>query len=309
MSPEAPMDANTPPLSEVRERYRRGENITQLFREWEQRDTNSTTAIEVAYDMQAGTYVEGLGRPEFAAFSEKYTAAIAEVISELGPAASILEAGVGEATTLSFVAPKLARPAEAVLGFDISWSRVACGRAFARTQGLEPTLFVGDLFRIPLPTDSVDVVYTSHSIEPNGGREREAIAELVRVARRHVVLLEPSNELGSDETRARMKRLGYVHDLGRHAREMGLEVVEHRLFDHCINPTNQTGLLVIAKDPAAEPRAEVPLASPLSRAPLHQVRGHLFCDHDLRVYPVLDGVPCLRPENGVIASDFGDLDG
>jgi ubiquinone/menaquinone biosynthesis C-methylase UbiE len=32
-------------------------------------------------------------------------------------------------------------------------------------------LVVADLFHIPFADNSVDVVYTSHSLEPNGGRE------------------------------------------------------------------------------------------------------------------------------------------
>ena len=301
-------------LAEIRERYRRGENITALFREMEggagaDVPRNSSQAIEIAYDMQAGSYVKALEEPAFAEYSATYCSRIADVIAGLGPFGSLLEVGVGEATTLSQVAAALPTVPAAIGGFDISWSRVAVGRDFARSRELEPTLFVGDLFEIPLADASVDVVYTSHSIEPNGGREKEALLELYRVANRHLVLLEPSNELGSEDTKARSLAQGYVQDLGRHARELGLTVLEHRLFEPCANPKNQTALLVIEKSASAPPKNAIELASPHSKEPLLEVGGHLYSDTDLRVYPVIAGIPCLRAEQGIVASHLGDLAG
>lgn len=297
---------NSMSLAAIQERYRRGENITALFREMEGSSHNSPQAIEVAYDMQAGSYVAALDRPEFAAYSRTYTERIAKVISDLGGCRSLLEVGVGEATTLAQVAAALEEAPADFGGFDISWSRIAVGKRFTAARGREPVLFVGDLFDIPLADSSVDVVYTSHSIEPNGGREKEAISELYRVASRYLVLLEPSNELGSRETQERSLAQGYVQDLGRHAGELGLRVIEHRLFEPCANPRNQTALLVIEKDADAPQRDRIQLASPLSKEPLTQAHGHLYSPTDLRVFPVIGGIPCLRPEQGIIASGFVD---
>lgn len=291
-------------LAEIRERYRRGENITALFRELEGSSHNSLRAIEVAYDMQAGSYVRGLDDPGFADFSSVYTGRVAETIAALGPCHSLLEVGVGEATTFSQVVAALPERPAGLGGFDISWSRISVARKFARSHGLDPTLFVGDLFHIPLADSSVDVVYTSHSIEPNGGREREALLELYRVASRYLVLLEPSNELGSEETSARMREHGYVQDLGRHASELGLKVVEHRLFEPCANPLNQTALLVIEKDPHAPGRSSLELASPISKDVLTWGDDHLYSAADLLIFPLLAGIPCLRPQQGVVAAQY-----
>lgn len=295
-------------LAAIQERYRRGENITALFREMEGSSHNSSQAIEVAYDMQAGSYVAAFERPEFAAYSATYTERIAGVIAGLGGCQSLLEVGVGEATTLAQVVSALEETSNGAPdgfgGFDISWSRIAVGKEFSQARGQQPVLFVGDLFEIPLADSSVDVVYTSHSIEPNGGREKEAISELFRVANRYLVLLEPSNELGTKETQERSLAQGYVQDLGRHAKELGLNVIEHRLFEPCANPKNQTALIVIEKDPGAPQRDKIELASPLSREPLIHKDGHLYSPTDLRVFPVIGGIPCLRPEQGIIASGF-----
>jgi SAM-dependent methyltransferase len=305
-------DAGEPlSVQDIKERYDRGGNVMALFRELEGADHNSLRAIQTSYDLQAGSYIQRLERdPAYDELMERYTATVARLLDGLRPG-SLLEAGVGEATILSKVVTKLATPPAAVLGFDISWSRVAYGRRHARGRGLRPHLFLGDLASIPLEDDSVDVVYTSHSIEPNRGREREMIAELHRVARRWLVLLEPSNELGSDETRAHIEKHRYCTDLGRHARELGLDVVEHRLFDFCHAAHNQTALLVIRKGgdggaADAGPR----YACPHCRGALAHAKGNYYCPADLTVFPVVDGVPCLLAGHGILASryleDFGE---
>ncbi|HEX6911933.1 MAG TPA: methyltransferase domain-containing protein [Longimicrobium sp.] len=302
------------PLSvqDIKGTYERGGNVMALFRELEGADHNSLRAIQTSYDLQAGSYIRRLERdPAYDDLMERYTASVARLLDGLGPA-SLMEAGVGEATILGKVVTKLARRPETVLGFDISWSRVAYGRRHARGRGLRPHLFLGDLSRIPLEDGSVDVVYTSHSIEPNRGREREMITELHRVARRWLVLLEPSNELGSEETRAHIEKHRYCTDLGRHARELGLDVVEHRLFDFCHAAHNQTALLVIRKGggDAAPAEGGPRYACPHCRGPLTHAKGNYYCPADLTVFPVVDGVPCLLAGHGILASkyleDFGE---
>ena len=61
--------------------------------------------------------------------------------------------------------------------------------------------------------NAIDVVYTSHSIEPNGGREEEALLELYRIAKKYVVLLEPCYEKASSAARKRMEKHNYITNL------------------------------------------------------------------------------------------------
>ena len=59
--------------------------------------------------------------------------------------------------------------------------------------------FCGDLLHIPLCSNSIDVVITSHAIEPNGGKETKILKELLRVCKKHLILFEPSYENNSIE--------------------------------------------------------------------------------------------------------------
>lgn len=110
------------------------------------------------------------------------------------------------------------------LGLDISWSRCTEGQSWLSEKEVAARLFVADLFNIPLEDESVDVIFTSHSIEPNGGREEDALRELMRVARRAVVLIEPIYELANADAQSHMRSHGYVRGLKETAERLGAKV-------------------------------------------------------------------------------------
>lgn len=284
--------------------YLRGENITSLLRTLDASDRNSEATIETAYDLQAGSYVAALSDPAIKAHKAAYGAAIAHELLQLTEPTSLLEAGVGEGTTLSFVLKGLELPDLHAHGFDLSWSRIATCRDWLASQAVgEPTLAVASLLHLPYASDAFDIVYTAHTIEPNGGNEAAVLSELYRVTSRYLVLLEPGYELASDEARARMERLGYCRDLPGVAASLGMKVTRHELFAHSVNPLNPTAITIIEKRPAAPP-ATPAFACPNFGDPLFAIGGALFSPDSLRAYPTLGGIPCLRQQDAVIASAF-----
>jgi hypothetical protein len=289
-------------VKKIKELFDSGANVMEYFRNQNNSRNNSIEAIKISYDLQAGSYIEVFKSNR--EFNNLYTGALAKLITGLGQQSSILEAGVGEATTLANVVEKMASKPAYSCGFDISWSRIHCAQAFAQSKGVNAEwLFTGDLFRIPLRDNSIDVVYTSHSIEPNGGREKEALQELYRVASRYLVLLEPAYELASEEAKKRMEHHGYVRGLKATAESLGFKVKEYRLFDHIINPLNPTGLLVIEKNPGAD-AVSPQFACPITGGLLEKAGDCYYASESLMAYPIIGGIPCLLPENGILASGY-----
>jgi SAM-dependent methyltransferase len=290
-------------LREARESYARGENVMALFRSLGGTERNSAESVLVSYDLQSGSYRKLVDDPEFRSRHDDYTAAMAAVLDELD-FGSVLDAGTGEATALMSVLSKLRHGPDVVAGCDLAWSRVAHGRAHARGfPGVKaPELFVGDLFALPVADGAFDLVFTSHALEPNGGREREAIAELARVSRRWLVLFEPSYELGGDDTRRHVETHGYVRGLPAVAGELGLGIVRHELITS-VSAHNRTAALVLRKPDESPARAGW-LGCPRCGEPLREVHDQLFCAAEGLVYPVLDGIPCLDPRNAIVASAF-----
>lgn len=292
----------------MRAAYARGENAMEYARQQADGAINTPVSTLIAYDLQAGSYIAvARANPEARA---KWCKQLAEILDPyITEQSSLLEVGCGEATTLAGVVKQLTRKPAESLGFDISWSRCAHARTWLDEHNLSAQLFVADLFEIPLEDSSIDVVYTSHSLEPNGGKEEDAIKELMRVARQAVVLIEPVYELAGAEAQARMDSHGYVKGLKETAERLGAQVADYRLLDYCGNPLNPSGLVLIKKTPQTSSEEDVGIRwrCPLTRTGLTQNAAGYFSPQTGLVYPVLSGIPLLRASHAVVGSAFEQL--
>jgi uncharacterized protein YbaR (Trm112 family) len=286
--------------------YEQGKNISEFLRNEQGVETNTRDIIEVSYDLQTGSYIDAMKNPAMVTHKQEYSREIARRIASLCSPRSILEAGVGEATTLSGVLENLGDGVGSY-GFDLSWSRVSYAGKWLRSKGFTDTvLCLGDLFHIPFLDHSIDVVYTSHSIEPNGGQEQPILRELYRVAKKYLILLEPGYELAGDAAKRRMESHGYCRNLEHHCRSLGYDVLEHQLFPYTANPLNPTAITVIRKEHDSESLPDV-LACPMYKTPLTEIEGMLFSPEALTVYPIIGKIPCLRIEKGIFASKYEEL--
>jgi SAM-dependent methyltransferase len=306
------METNTSTLSnslrlqsikDLQERFARGENISSYLRS--KYGANSPEVIELAYDLQTGTYTEMMKGPH-QQLRQNIAQELTQRIKALLPKPlSILEAGIGEGNMLGAMMPLLGDIPS--WGFDVSWSRVAQARKWLKEKSVSnTTLFTGDLTRIPCASNSFDIVYTCHAVEPNGGKEREILQELLRVTKKYLLLLEPSYELADEEQRKRMDSHGYVKGLPAVAESLGGNVLEASAFPYRFNPQNPNALIVIEKIKEDDESSHF-LADPLFKTPLMKYKTALFSPDSLRAYPILDGIPCLRLENSIVASKFATL--
>jgi ubiquinone/menaquinone biosynthesis C-methylase UbiE/uncharacterized protein YbaR (Trm112 family) len=299
-------------LKKLKELYNKNVNIIDYIKQKTKSDGNTLDMIQVSYDLQAGSYIEKAKANND--LENKFSQSLASVLDRIAPYESILEVGAGEATTLCNVISKMKDKPNHVYGFDISYSRIQYAKEHARKHALDQaTLFVGDLFNMAFKDNSVDVVYTSHSLEPNGGREREAIMELYRVARKYVVLFEPCYEMADADTQHFMDKHGYIKGLSNVIDNLGYNVIEHRLIfkeDKLSVNKNNTSVTIIEKEVKNDfqeaKHNESPLACPLTKTPIELIRNNYFSQDSLLVYPVVDSIPCLLPENAIIATHYLD---
>ena len=304
----APINMNAPntgipTVKELETAFQQNTNIMGLMRERSRIDRNSPDAILMSYDLQSGSYTTLMDDAEHCAMKKRINDCIADVLRPLGTG-SLLEVGVGEASTLAGVISALDISPANVAGFDISWSRAAYARQHLENSGHPGVaLFTGDIGAIPLADNSYDIVYTAHSMEPNGGRERECLKELYRISKKWVVLFEPAYELGNEETRQRVEVHGYCRGLPQIARELGYEVIEHKLFSENVWSYNQSQQIIIRKPQSSSPNDRA-LACPTCKLPLFPHLGHWFCQECYHIYPVINGIPCLLPGNGILATKF-----
>ncbi|MFY9983740.1 MAG: class I SAM-dependent methyltransferase [Chthoniobacterales bacterium] len=286
--------------SELRAAWARGENLMALLRKQCGLEINTEEFIELSYDLRAGVDIDDMEDPVLAQYVRDSASAIARLLHQYGQPTSLLEAGVGEATTLSHVLKYYKGGRLNVHGFDLCWSRIYLAKQWLAQAGLTGvSLCTGTLTAIPFADNSFDVVYTAESVGENSEREADILAELYRVASRYVILLEPAFELAKPEAQARMLQLGYCRDLCGHAQRLGMKVLEYKLVID--NPENPIGSIVIEKDPGRPPAAPE-YRCPKYHAPLVRHQTIYYSSDSFTVYPVVAEIPCLRPENAITAT-------
>jgi SAM-dependent methyltransferase len=291
----------------MREAYARGANAMEVAREYLGSAENTALATEISYDLQAGQYLKA--SYEDPGSHQAWITQLGGVLDPfLMPGASILEVGCGDGTTLSGVLDILPDSDRATFAVDLSWSRCHVAKRHLESLGRRVSVAAGDMFRLPFPDDSIDVVFTSHAIEPNGGRDDEALAELLRVTHRYVVLFEPLYEMADAAAQDRMRFHGYVRRLLSAAKAVDADLVEAKLLDFSPNPQNPSGLIVLARgrrsvgNPADGGVSRPGFACPLTFTPLAEAPGCLYSASAGIAYPMMVDVPVLRPEYAVVAT-------
>lgn len=286
----------------MRSAYSRGENVMEYARNFSKLSVNLPESTMIAYDLQAGSYIEWTRLNNDLA--KAWCKQLAELIKPyISSETSLLEVGCGEATTLTGVLQHMPLQPKHVLGFDISWSRCSYGLSWLMENHVKADLFVADLFSIPLEDDSIDVVYTSHSLEPNGGREEAAIKELIRIAKKAVILVEPIYELAPRKAQERMKANGYVRGLYDAVANLGGTVREYKLLEVNDNPLNPSGVLIIEKQ-SNNNIDSIVWRCPLTFSQLMVSDEGYFAPSTGVFYPILSKIPVLRKENAIIASAY-----
>ncbi len=287
-------------IEKIKKIYEENGNIIQYLRKENNRKTNSVEDILISYDFQAGSYIDFVKKnPEYI---ENYSTNLAALINDLGGGETIIEVGCGEATTLNAVSKKLSSSA-ICYGFDISWSRIKMGNDYLKENGNTANLFIADLFKIPLADNSIDIVYTSHSIEPNGGREKEALESLYRITKKYLVLLEPAFEFATEEGKERMINNGYITKLLDTINELGYNLILHKKADVVANPINPTGIYIIKKEYTGSNILQKDVFNcPISNTPLQKFDDHYFASESLISYPIIGGIPCLFSSYAVLTT-------
>ncbi len=280
-------------------------NIIKWLKQRNNEEINDISDILISYDFQAGTYIEKYKKNKQARFD--YLKRLAGIIDKINvECKSLLECGIGEATVLIPLLESIKRQFDIIGGFDISWSRVKYGMKFASEEykgNGKISLVVGDLFNIPCPDNSFDIVFTRQVLEPNRGKEKELLSELYRVTNKYLILIEPAYELASDEAKKRMNEHGYIQNLYSSAIELGLNVVTWELYGTNEVELNPVGLMIIEKNPNSNP-AFGGWSCPITGVNIFRKGDAYYSDESLLAYPILGGVPLLTRDNAVVATHF-----
>jgi len=289
-------------IFKLKKLYSNNTNILDYLREEQQ--TNRLENILISYDLQSGTYIRNFEENPNQYIN--YAKELSNKIKALGGFKTILEVGVGEATTLVNLLKHLDKKNIKPYGFDLSWSRLRYAKQFSEKHNYKINLFAGDLFSIPVADESIDIVYTSHSIEPNGGREEEALKELYRITKHYLILLEPDFERASVKAKKRMISNGYITKLKEAIKKLNYNIILDEPFTGSSNALNPTGITIIKKESNSSSKS-FRFVCPHTKQPISKVRNVYANNKAGFIYPIIDRIPCLLSSNAILATHFNQF--
>jgi uncharacterized protein YbaR (Trm112 family) len=290
-------------IKKIRDLYSKNKNVSRYLRNKKGESENSIETILYSYDLQGGNDYLRRNDSLIGLNNKKMSERISRAISELG-AKSFLEAGTGEGLILGLLDSNKIKNRPEIFGFDLSLSRLLFAQKYlTEKKRKKGNLFCANMVNIPLPDNSVDIVCTVMSMEPNHGREKQILSELFRVARRYLILIEPTYELGSKQTKKHIIQHGYVRDLPKHIAKLGYRIITHEYlgFSHS---NNENALIIAEKKKNLPMTRNISFVSPLSNKSLKKYENYWYCKEDGYAYPIINGIPCLIKENAILASQI-----
>lgn len=199
------------------------------------------------------------------------------VVEALGPR-SVLEVGCGEGANL-FVLAEL-HPGARFHGTTLTPNSLARANVIRRLPRLPDSILAfspvplepagrhagvvlsrGNARRLPYPDGAFDLVFTRLALEQMEEIREEALAEIARVSRGHVLMVEPfrdwnAGDLRKDYVEARRYFNAAVGDLERHG------LVPVHVFDDFPYKVNlRAGLVVARKRGAGSPPPQAPVST------------------------------------------------
>ena len=290
-------------IEKIRSLYSKNKNISKYLRNKKSESTNSIETILYSYDLQGGSDYARRRDLTINNNNKEIAKKISKLLSDLG-CKSFLEAGTGEGLILGLLDPNKIKNKPNLYGFDLSLSRLLFAQKYLTQKKREKqNLFCANMLNIPLPNDSVDIVCTVFSMEPNHGRERQILSELFRVCRRYLILIEPTYELGSKQTKKHIIEHGYVRNLPGHIKKLGYKIKTHEYLGSS-HANNENALIIAEKNKQKSMVKKLQYVSPISNKPLKKSENFLYCKDDGYIFPIINHIPYLVKNNAILASQI-----
>lgn len=215
---------------------------------------------------------------------------------------SVLEVGGGELTKLMVMRDVLGKDVQ-YFSIDLSFGR--CWEGYHREKGLFSSLFVAKANATALPFQdcSVDLVYSYACLELMPRIYKQAINEMVRVARKHVLIMEPSFELGDIVTKIIILGKNNVRGINSYLmRQSRKQRSKIHLRGHDILPTQGSPaylfayhLIDVATGDSAGSQLDISsiIGCPVCKKPLAVNEHFYYCEACKLVFQIFDGIPNL----------------
>ena len=297
----------------IKDSYQNGENINLLLnkiKDNKSENLSESDFINLSYDIQAGSYIKN----HFVNYERKnnYMKFVVNELNKLhilkdfndqDSCFNCCDLGTGEATNFSsflrHLITKLPNKKMRIYGMDISLSRLELAKKFLSIESKKTNVkfFIGDMKNIPIKNNSMDLVLTVHSIEPNRSYEKNILDEIIRISKKYITIVEPIYETSSKSQKSRMDKFNYINRLRTEIlnRNDIQVLLEKKIpLELCGNELNATTLFVLKKNDVINiDIGDKIFMCPIEQTNLHNRNGYWISGNGC-CYPEINNFPILR---------------
>lgn len=206
--------------------------------------------IKHSYDLQTGTYIKSYlnNKKKYKLFIDEIT----EIIKKnFVNCKTFIDCGCGEMTISYSLIKKLTEIKKFYL-FDISINRMNIGKKFLikklnKKKVKLINFFCCNLDSIPLKSNSIDLVFTHHALEPNKKNSKQIIKQLFRICNYGMILNEPDYTSSSQLQKKWMKKNNYVLNIPKILNDLKINFKKVKI-KNSLSKKNQTTSFIIFKN-------------------------------------------------------------
>ncbi len=281
----------------LNQKFKKKKNL-QIF--LKKKKFSDEQSIKMSYNVQSGTYIKFFNSLSKNKINKIYQPIIDVIKKNFNDSKTILDFGCGELTTSLFIFNKIKKNIKNYYANDVSLNRLILGQNYLKSklknkEFKKIKLFCNSSAGLPFKDNSIDLIITIHSLEPNNKHKELFINELFRVSKKGLILMEPHYEISNDQQKKRMLKFNYIRGIKKlfNKKNCNLKIIKK---DHHINSLNVSSLFVVKKKPIRKNNSTV-YVEPKTYDNLKDINNFLYSPKSLRLYPVYNDISIFSNES------------
>ena len=272
-------------INKLRKARRRKNIQTELGK----RIKDRKSVIKTSYDLQTGDYIFYYKNKK-RDYKKVVKTFISVIKKEFSKVKTIFDFGTGEMTTFYEIFKSLDKNKVYFVN-DVSLSRLYAGQKFIKTKIKNDlkkiNFFTCPHANIPFKDNSIDLVITCHSLEPNNFCKKQLINELYRIAKKGVCMMEPHYERANKKQKRRMKKFGYIRGLEKYFIE---KKYNYKIFknEYFFNKDNPSSIFILKKKPKKENVHEY--VDPYTKEKLLKLERNYYNKRTKQLFPEFNNI-------------------
>lgn len=248
---------------------------------------NEKDSVRISYDIQSGSYIKFFSKLKKTKIKNIYYPLVEAINNNFTNFKTILDFGCGELTTSKYIFGNLKKNIKHYFATDISLNRIFLGKKYLE-KTLKPKSFKKFKFfcnsanRLPFKDSSIDLILTTHALEPNKKNLKNLIKELFRVTKFGMILMEPHYESACLAQKKRMRKLNYIQGLEKELLKYSsdLKIIKKKYHS---NNLNKSSIFILKKSNNNINKSSY--IDPIDKSELRKIHNFLYSENNSRLYP------------------------